>query len=345
MNKLIGKLLYVFFLFPIITNAQNSYSDKIVNLPAGRSTLKAILGNLSRQTGCIFSYDPIKIDDKQELTVPRYCKLSLQAALQKILPRTIHFKFREKYVVLQRTDLAKLTTSPKALKSQSHPIKVVGIPVASETKAPQNVSVESTAAIANSIPESSALQQTDSTQISIPDPVLTAIARTDTVSKKSIASIPADTAKVVKQRSKFLFEIELAENKHLATFSTHIGLNNLYSIISAGSDYYKSYHVGVGAGASFKLYKHLGANIDLIQYALVGGRTSKLKVKTNTTQLSPMLTYSIGQRLKLFAGYSIYRITSRYVKGGSNIDLGKSTGYSAMLGIKINLSKPSKINI
>lgn len=307
MNKWIGKsLICIFFLLPIFANAQNSYSDKVVTLPAGHSTLKTILGNLSHQSGCIFSYDPIKIDDKQELTVYKYSKLSLQAALQKILPRTIRFKFREKYVVLQRTYLTKLNATQAVLKSQSQPIKVIEVPATPKSKPTENTSIESAAIIADNIAESSVLQKADSTKI--PDPISQDIIKTDTAFSQPITSIPVDTIKITKHKSKPIFEIELAENKHLATFSTHIGLNNIYSIISAGSDYYKSYHVGVGVGASFKLYKRLSADIDLIQYALIGGRSFKLNVKANITQLSPVLNYSIGQRLKLFVGSSIYKI-------------------------------------
>jgi len=62
-------------------------------------------------------------------------------------------------------------------------------------------------------------------------------------------------------------------------------------------------------------------------------------VRAATTELSTVLDFAIVPRLKLFAGPSFYLIKSRYLNGNPTDNLGKYVGYSAMLGLKIDLSK------
>ena len=341
MNRLIFKvLLCIFITSSILLNAQNSYSDKKVNFPGGHITLKAALKILSDQTHCVFSYDPTKINEKQELTISKFNKLTLHAALQKILPKSIQFKFTGKYIVLQKPEFPKTETPVKALATPSKSV----LPIArTETRTAENLSQTDVVPI---LKEDSAIQQ----------PKITATLPVSKISfNDSVASLPnfqpeiktsvPDTFKIIKPRSKSVFELEFAENNHLATISTHIGLNDIYSIISIGSDYNKSYHFGLGAGMSFQFSKHLNMNIDLIQYALAGGKSFKLKVRAATTQFSPMVNYSILKRLKLFAGPSLYLIKTRYLKGNPTPDLGKYVGYSAIFGIKIDLTKSQKTKI
>ena len=151
-----------------------------------------------------------------------------------------------------------------------------------------------------------------------------------------------DTLKNHSLKSKDIFELEVAENNHLATISTHIGKNHIYSIFSMGYDYYGSYHLGVGAGLNLKIAKHIGANIDLTEYALVAGKSIKYDTRAYTTQLCPALYYSIGQRMKIVAGPSVYLINSKLVTGSSTSDLGKFIGYSATLGVRIDLKNTLK---
>ena len=353
MNKLIRKLLiYILILFPLVLAAQNSYSDKIVNFPANRITLKAALKILSNQTGCVFSYDPTKINDRQNLSTPTCHKITLQAALQKILPKNIRFKLKGKYVVLQKAETTKAPTGePISQNKLQHP-KLIQSSIKTNIVVSETTINKNTSDSKNNFSKlviDSVKQNEEIIQLNSPSEKLT---KTDSVQTPAtikpdlqlIVTHSPDTLKITKPKSQSIFELEFAVNNHLATFSTHIGLNNIYSIISVGTDYYQSQHLGVGVGTNIKLYKHLGVNIDLIQYALVAGRSAKIKVKVATTQLSTTLNYSIGKRLKIFAGPSLYRINSKYVRGGSNIDLGKSIEYSAILGVKIDLAKRQKRN-
>jgi hypothetical protein len=348
MNKLIRRLLvYILILSPTLLIAQKNYSDKIVNFPAKHITLRAALKTLSDQTGCVFSYDPTRINDKQELTISSCNKLTLQATLQKILPKNIHFKFKGKYIVLKKPDFTKTMAIGTAPKNELSPNKTVNLTLKTEGKVSEmtmNNSVSEPKDNSGKLHIDSINQNEETIQR---NPASDNLVKADSVHTPAtikpdlqpIACNSSDTPKVIKQKPKPIFEMEMAANNHLAAFSTHIGLNNIYSIISIGTDYYKSQHFGVGAGVNIKLYKHFGANIDLIQYTLVSGRSAKVKVRTATTQISSSLNYSIGNRLKIFAGPSVYRISSKYVREGSNTDLGKLIEYSVILGIKVDLIK------
>lgn len=353
MSRLIRKLLAcILILFSVLLTAQNNYSDKTVNLPAKRVTLKAALKILSDQTGCVFSYDPTKIDDKQELVLSKCSRLTLQAALQKILQKNIRFKLNGKYVVLQKVDITKTPAAKPTQKNefqQKQPVKssVKTDIVVSEITTNKGISeskANSIELLVDSVKQNEEIIQANPTPGSLvkTDSVYTPL--TIKSDLQPIASHSPDTLKITKPKFRPVFEMELTANHHVAAFSTHIGLNNVYSVISIGTDYYKSQHLGVGAGINIKLYKHFGANIDLIQYALIAGRSAKIKIRAKTTQLSAALNYSIGQRLKVFAGSSVYQINSKYVRGGSNTNLGRLIECSAILGIKIDLAKRQKRN-
>ena len=335
MTKLISRLIIcILFLFPAILDAQNTYADKIISFPAEHSTLKVALNTLSRQTGCVFSYDPTKINDKQEFTFPQLNKQTLKTTLQKILPKPIKFKFKGKYVVLLKPDAAKIDPPIKTPALSVHTVPVntktefkiaenPKIMVAIDTIQPVDVSttVESVNPPADPIP----LESTPTLET----PVAQTIQKNTTVTP--------DTVKFKTTSS--IIELGFAANKHLSGFFAHIGVNHLYGIISAGSDYYKSYHLGLGAGVKFQFTKHWGMNIDLIQYALVRGKSHKINVRAATTELSPVLDFAIVPRFKLFAGPSFYLIQSRYLNGNPTGSLGRYVGYSALLGLKIDLCK------
>lgn len=292
MNRLIRVFLACFFLlFPVILSGQNSYLDKTVNLQVGQIKLKAALKILSGQTGCVFSYDAVKIKDNQEITIIKSDNLSLRTTLQDLLPKDIHYMLMEKYIVLHLVPKEKLTYS---------------------LLTPRPISVMQPAG--NIHPAET------------PHP--------DTL---ALFLHAADTLKNVQPKSKAIFESELAGNNHLATMSAHIGRHHIYSIVSMGYDYHGSYHLGIGAGYNLKIAKHIGANIDLIQYALVAGKSIQYDTRAYTTQFCPTLYYSIGQRLNIFAGPGVYLIKSKLVTENKVTDLGQYIGYNATLGIRIDL--------
>ena len=344
MNKFIRCLLTCFLIvFPIILNAQKSYINKPVNFPSGHFTLKAALKILSDQTGCVFSYDPTKIIDKQELTITKGYKQTLQATLLKILPTCIQFKFNGKYVVLLKATVANVSVVDTPLKNQTLKSKAIKDTLIIETQTFENTkpdSIHSDKTIFPVVDVSESIVMPDS----IPNQINTAIE----IPKSEITPLPInipDTFKITKPRNKPVFEIELAGNDHLLTISTHIGLNNFYSIASIGSDYNKSYHLGIGAGAFVKLSKHFSFNMDVIQYAMIAGKSFNIKVRAATTQISPAFNYSIGQRLRIFAGTSGYIINTRIVKGSTVANLTNYIGYSAIFGVKVDLTKDTKKKI
>jgi len=336
MTKLISRLIIcILFLFPAGLVAQNSYADKIVSFPAGRSTLKVALNNLSKQTGCVFSYDPTKINDKQEFTFPQLNKQTLRVALQKILPKPIKFKFTGKYVVLLKPDAAKIDPPVKTPALYVHTALTTTKTEFKIAESPNTISAVDTI---QPVKETVTVDTVNPPKDPIPLET-TPIVETSLVAAppKTITATAPDTVKI--KRTGSIIELGFASNKHLSGFFAHIGVNHLYAIISAGSDYYKSYHLGLGAGVKFQFTKHWGMNIDLIQYALVRGKSYKLNVRAATTELSPVLDFAVVPRLKVFAGPSLYLIKSRYLNGNPTGSLGKYVGYSAMLGLKIDLGK------
>lgn len=149
----------------------------------------------------------------------------------------------------------------------------------------------------------------------------------------------------IKPKSKSIFELELAGNDHLTTISTHVGRNNIYSIASMGYDYYGSYHLGIGAGSNLKITKHIGAEINLTQYALAAGKSVKYDIKAYTTQLCPVVYYIIGKSMKIFAGPSVYLIKSELLTGSTVTDLGRFIGYNTTFGVSINLRNALKSKV
>ena len=94
-------LLCICIISAMMLNGQNGRLNKKVNLPYGQVMLKTALKSISSQTGCVFSYDPTKIVDKQLINISVKGSLSLRAALSEVLPKNILYKMNGKYIVLQ----------------------------------------------------------------------------------------------------------------------------------------------------------------------------------------------------------------------------------------------------
>jgi len=335
MTKLISRFfICILFLFPAGLVAQNSYANKIVSFPAGHSTLKVALNTLSRQTGCVFSYDPTKINDKQEFSFPQVNKQTLKTALQKLLPKPIKFKFTGKYVVLLKPDAAKIDPP---VKTPALSVHTASVTTKTEFKIAESSTIIAASDTIQPIKETATVDTVNPPKDPIP---LETIPTVETSVAQTFQKITTATPDTIKSKTtSSIIELGFAANKHLSGFFAHIGANHLYGIISTGSDYYKSYHLGLGAGIKFQFTKHWGMNVDLIQYALVRGKSYKLNVRAATTELSPVLDFALVPRLKVFAGPSLYLIKSRHLNGNPTGSLGKYVGYSAMLGLKIDLGK------
>jgi hypothetical protein len=337
MNRLIRcTLICIFTILPLLANGQNNCLDKRLILQNGHTTLKVALKQLSNQTGCVFSYDPTKIEDKQEISISSKGSITLRSALPKVLPKGIQYKTTGKYIVLQKVTNTSPNNQPTkkqektAIKSNVSFVSPSEKPTIDSTEnetntytvAPQGISipVQSTATVPDTVPIKQATAENSLTNI-------------------SQATMPGKPDTVKLNVSTSIFALQVSANNHLAAISTHIGLNNIYGIISLGSDYYKSYHFGLGAGVHFQLYKRLGANIDAIQYAIGAGKSKQVNIKAFTTEISPALNYRIGNRLKIALGPTAYLIKSKYSKGTSTTDLGRYLGYSGMVGISYNFGR------
>ncbi len=336
----------VFLMVVIAANGQNVYLEKTVTLTAGKTTLKDVLKTLSDQTGCVFSYDPTKVIDNKKIATPAGI-YTLQSALQKILPQNIQFKMTGKYVVLQKfvpavvtPDNKKQTTEPTRItvnKTENQTTEYIKENIANyrPDEKPQIIDVTDTTEIINS-GNNTQTELVTETQNSrqIPDPVADIITTPPT---KKDTVIPA-AKPLIKSKSgaKKILESELAFDNHLGTLSIHWGLSSIYGSFSLGGDYNKSYHMGIGIGTGFGIYKRFGMNIELKQYALVAGRSRRVNIRAYTTQLSPVLNYKIGDHWKISLGPTFYTINSVYKNGSTTTNLGKYNGSGGIIGVSYN---------
>ena len=339
MNRLIRcTLICIFTILPSIANSQNNCLDRKLLLRNGHTTLKATLKQLSNQTDCVFSYDPTKIQDTQEINISSKGSLTLRLALSKVLPKGIQYKTTGKYIVLQKTTNTSVNDQPtkklkkKAIKKPESFISPFVKLIIDSTEYKTNTDTVATPEITTANqPIADKPDTLPMTQAAV-ESNLSNIIQNTTFSKSDTTKLSTAKLKV----SSSILALQVSANNHLVTVSSQIGLNNIYGIISVGSDYYKSYHLGLGVGMYFQLYKQLGANIDLIQYAIAAGKSKQVNIKAYTTEISPALNYRIGNRLKIAFGPTVYSIKSRYSKGTSTTDLGRYFGYGGMVGISYN---------
>jgi hypothetical protein len=353
-----------------------NYLEKTVSLPAGQVTLKTALNSLSKQSGCIFSYDPTKILDKQIINISSKGCFSLRSALIQILPKDNQFKLNGKYVVLQKAAV-KTVTIPESTKKQVPAIKTGSLkantegrinedatherlvlpPLANESEASPEQQNKAVSIVKQAIDSTTITQSTKNTQQAdtlaaaatktAPDSFQTVSAKAPikTESKPELNEVNTDK-KVNPTFSNFIskngtLETALSFNKKLAALSINAGLYNVYSIFSIGSDYNKSYHLGIGIGYNVKIDNHFGINLDLAHNSLMAGKSYSIGVRATNTQLTPEVNYAIGSSFKIVAGPSFYLIRSKYLNGTStSTDLGKLSGIGFTLGLKINLMKP-----
>jgi len=355
-------ILCVFILNGLLLNAQNTWLDKKVNLPMGRTTLKAALKYISTQTGCVFSYDPTKVVDSHFINISKKGTQSLRSTLWEILPKNIQFIVNGKYIVLQESSPKKVAkTANKPLKttqsgrftrsigtidSDPKEERLVLPPVNPPSEVPvKSLVVQSNSDSTSFDQERKAVQPADTNLV---------VVMPDTLSKKRILTIKPDTGSrkenaiipAIKIRKSGLgdflkkdgyLEAGVLLNKQLGAFAIHAGLYDVYSILSIGSDYHDSYLFGIGVGARVKLEHHFSLNFDLIQNSLVAGKSYLLNVRASNTQLVPILNYTIASSFKIFAGPTLNFIKSKYEDSISSTDLGVLVDIGFSAGIKIDL--------
>ena len=367
-------LLGVCILSTMMLTGKNNYLSKKVTLPSGQIMLKTAFKSISDQTGCVFSYDPVKVVDKQWVSIPAKVSLSLRSTLTEILPKNVQYKLNGKYIVLQeiagKTVLPTETTAvklPKKYKSTIPNTKVEGKigknpslerlvlpPISRESEAivqEQKVDTVQKQEISSSIDPEEIIPifQKDST--------ISVAVKQDTISTKEVSisepqaivgvkqpvNVVDTTVRKVKSgfagfmKTNGYLETGLSLNKQIGAISLHAGLYNVYAIISIGSDYNRSYLFGIGAGAQIRIDKHFSLNFDLLRNSIIAGRTYLLEVRASNTQLIPILNYTIGSSYKVFAGPTLNLIKSSYISSVSTTDLGVLVGIGLSFGFKIDL--------
>lgn len=356
-------ILCVCIFSAILLEGQNVYLEKKVNLPSGQVMLKAALKSISTQTGCIFSYDPTKIMDKQMVNVSTKGTISLHAALSEVLPRNILFKMNGKYIVLQAVDNKSVPAVkiPVAIPSkQTKPAvqakkgrgtidkdlaleRLVLPPIAPATEIlPVTAVIDS---VLDLPADSVLLTQNTIQEMKADSNVLIPIAK-DTVPVIPIVVNELsgnDTMKVTATgignfvNKKGFLQMALSLNKQLGSVSIRPGLYNVYAILSIGSDYNKSYLLGIGAGIHVRIDNHYSLNFDLLRNAIIAGKSYLLQVRASNTQILPMLNYSLGNVFKVFAGPTVNLINSSYINSVSTTNLGAIVGIGFSMGIKVDL--------
>jgi len=356
-------LMCVCIISAITLKGQNAYLNKKVNLPFGQVMLKTALKSINSQTGCVFSYDPTKMVDKQLINISIKGSLSLRAALSEVLPKNIRYKMNGKYIVLQVLESKAILNAKapviKPLK-QNKPLnlnakgrgtidkdltleRLVLPPIQSNTN--DGFVVLTADSLMKPLTDSVGLTQ-NIIPVQKADSNLLVPVIADTVLKEPVlaAEIPkADTLKIAPSGSrKFVarngyLEMAVSLSKQLGAVSIRPGLYNIYAILSIGSDYNKSYLFGIGAGVHIKIDPHFSLNFDLLRNAIIAGKSYVLAVRASNTQILPMLNYSLGTSYRIFAGPTVNLINSSYINSISTTNLGAIVGIGFSLGIKIDL--------
>lgn len=363
-------LICSFSLSALSLNGQNSCLDKMVSLPKGQMTLKVALKTLSEQTGCVFSYDPVKFADKQLINLISKESLSLRLTLQKILPKEVQFKMHGKYIVLHVTGKSvanKETTVKISTKQSSDPglnTKGNGLinknPILERLVLPPVSLLPDTVLVTHPVDtiqkleivpvrntlDKSVLQKDSASIVPVmPDEDTMPGSANEIIIKdiQSRLSNPVDSSAIAKpdftrfiKKNGFL-EMGLTFNKKISAISVRTGLYNVYSILSIGSDNFKSYLLGVGVGVNIKIDSHFGFNFDLLRNSLIAGKSYLLDVRASNTQFTSVLNYTFGGSYMVFAGPTLNLIRSSYVSSISTTDLGVLAAVGLSVGVKVDL--------
>ncbi len=336
---------------------QNTSLNNPISIKSGKITLKEAIISISNQTGCVFSYDPIKIDVKYLITIPEIHSQNLRSALKTILPKTIQFKLNGKYIVLiEKESKNSDKTVSKEIK-QTQNIKTFPEDKKTEGRIDKNPELErlvlpslkdgTTSSIDSQPFQTAIIQPKDSiSAIEKSDSIFSSALVIDTIAKnQSLQTKIAINDSTRTEKPSFrnfikktgLLETGFSLNKQLSSLSVRIGVNYLYSILSISSDHNKSYLMGIGIGSNLNLNKHFDLNIDLVRSNLIAGKSYLLDIRASNTQLIPLLNYKIWPFFKISAGPTFNIIKSSYISSISTTDLGVLVGIGYSLGFKIDL--------
>lgn len=361
MNRLICFIITISLACSFTSKGQVNLLDKMVQLPKGKINLKAALTILEKQNGCIFSYDPTKIEDKQILNINTSTSQTLSATLKQILPLQIKYKQTGKYIVLQKNTKGQASLLDANLKPLSliQQEKILSTSIKIKHKAdmstpddylmPRSIEnkVDSTLNTNNPLSAFTINVDSFSTQASKNYAYPSANLQSNQQNKglKTIDStlllntIKADTTKlshhitqktdsVITQsknsfsdflRNKGVLELELAVNSRLTTLSLHTGLYGVYTIFSYTKVNNNNTRTGVGLGTNFKIWKNIGAGVELLSNTINNSIAEKIGINSTITQLSTELSYTFSNRYKFFIRPNLYVLKSIYTSKAKEI--------------------------
>ena len=341
MTKFIRHFTVLCFLIaPLSLFGKSVYSEKIVHVSAGQVAMSVLLKNISTQTACVFSYDPVMINDKQIIVVPTRLNCSLSAILQKLLPKNIQFRFKDKFIVLQKVSTVvkeipeKKSVATVIVKSIVEPVKAEPI-VAIDSAKLKPIVAESPLVV---LPEPIVEQPKLDTVVVVP--------QSESIVSETPALLPQNKVLISQNKRGFgqfiknngILEVEMSAYSKQLAGAIHLGLYGLYAILSIGKKADKARSSGVGIGAAFRVHKHVGLNLDILRLNLLSGKTYNLGIRTVTTQFRPEINYYFGSSIKLFAGPTFNMLNSTYVNSVKTYDLGKIFYYGGIVGIKVDLN-------
>lgn len=323
---LISILFFVSFQLLIASG----YLDKKVTIPSGKSTLKQVFKQLSDQTGCSFSYNPLVLHDNRPITVEGISNIKLSAALRKILPSGFTFLQNDKYIVLQK-QVEKKVTKPNNKKVDSKidkDLKKVAlvIPVVDEELMLENYQYvkDSIAFILPSEPTGVTINKSSFKKTV-----------NDNFYKNDI-----DSAEIRRIKTEYFLrknihlQAGISSSSPLSSAVLQAGAFGVYGILSVSTDYNNSYRMGYGIGYNYEFENNMGLNINAERSILFAGESYDLGVRATISRFDPLLTYRISRDFELFIGPSFYLSESNYVN--ANTDLGKTYGFGALIGVKID---------
>lgn len=307
------------------------YLDKTVTLPPSKSNLKTVFKQLSDQTGCTFSYNPLVLPDNQPVNIDGISGIKLSVALRKILPTGFTFLQNVKYIVLQK-QVDKKIIKPISTKADSKidkDLKKVAlvIPVADDELYPDNYQFVK-----------------DSVALILPSPPTGVTIHTspvDKTAKDPFYKNNIDSAEIRRIKTEYFLrknihlQAGISSSSPLSSAVFQAGAFGVYGIFSVSTDYNNSYRIGYGIGYNYEFENNMGLNINVERNLLFAGESYDLGVRAIITRFDPLLTYSISRDFELFIGPSLYLSESNYIN--ANTDLGKTYGIGALIGVKIDI--------
>ena len=341
MTKFTRHFIAIFFLIaPFSLFGKSAYSGKTVHISAGQVAMSVLLKNISTQTACVFSYDPIMINDKQIIIVPTRLNCSLNSALQKLLPKNIQFRFRDKFIVLQRVSTVvkdvpeKKAVVPVIVKSVVEPVKKEPVVPVDSAKLKPVVADSKPVVHSNPIVEQ---PKPDTVAVVLqPKSTVTETPVLLSQNKPLISNNDKGYGQFIEKNG--ILEMEMSAYSKQLAGAIHLGLYGVYAILSIGTKVDKAKSSGIGIGATFRVHKHVGLNLDILRLNLLSGQTYNLGVRTVTTQFRPEINYYIGNSVKLFAGPTFNILNSTYVNSVKIYELGKIFYYGGIVGVKVDLN-------